>query len=455
MSIHLRRRPVIGALPVFHVHPVFAVLPCLAAFAIFLAAFLHLRTFALAEDVAAPAISGRLERVDGIAVLTLWGSPRERGFAHGWLLAEEVVRLAEEGFALLGQGAEATLSRLAPLMTAGFSFSADETAEMEGIADAVAKRLPGRKVKPLDRALTLVDLKIINTFGDWYALGCSSATAWGKLTPDGKPVAVRNWDFLLMRSLEAVQHVRVAAPAGDEKARGWVGVALPGCIAPVTAMNDEGVFAAINDVFVRPGVKDYIQPNVPRLIALRRILESVPASGAVEKAADLCRTWNTLFGNNFLIVTPSPAGGLPAGVLKYDTREDRERGVTLRGPDGGEGNAALEFLACSNGHRLRGKDSCWRYDALAKCCAERKEPFDLDALRDLVSRAAVPARGAPVGKASLATAHQAIAFTGERRLWIRFLESREKNIRDAKGVDFRVDALLSRAKAPASPAPKS
>src|SRR5258707_1255727 len=78
----------------------------------------------------------------------------------------------------------------------------------------------------------------------------------------------------------------------EGRARGGVGVGLPASLGPVTAMNGEGVFIAIHDVYIKPSMKDYLQGNVPRLIALRRILEMVPAAGAVEKAAELCRSWN-------------------------------------------------------------------------------------------------------------------------------------------------------------------
>jgi hypothetical protein len=223
-----------------------------------------------------------------------------------------------------------------------------------------------------------------------------------------------------------------------------VGVGIPGSIGPVTAMNAEGVFIAIHDVFIKPSVKDYIQGNVPRLIAVRRILEQVGAAGAVEKSAELCRSWNTLFGNNFMVATPDVSSGLPAAVLEYDTREDREHGVTVRSPATADGASKLEYVACSNGHRARGKDSCWRYDSLIRGCGERQgKPFDRAALESLVGGAAVPAGGKPVGNELVATLHEAIAFTGERKLWIRMLPGREKNIVDARTVEFGVDALLA------------
>jgi hypothetical protein len=391
-------------------------------------------------------ITGRLEDSHGIPILYLWGSPRERGFAHGWLLAEQIYEEAEEAFSMiLGGNAEAYSSVLLPLVSAGFSFSNAEAAELEGLLEGIEQRLPGRKIEALGRPMILGDIKAINTYGDWYALGCSSAAVWGKLTVDQKPAVVRNFDFMPLGSLAGSQHLRVVAPGPRETRRGWVGISFPGSIGCVTAMSQEGVFASIHDVWVKPTAKDYIQRNVPRLIALRRIVEGVPAAGAVEKATELCRSWSTLFGNNFLVATPDTAAGLPAGVIEYDTREDRERGATLRAPDASASETPLSFVACSNGHRRRGTDSCNRYDSLVRGCRERQaDPFDLPALVELVSSAAVPAPGKPVNGAFVGTLHQLVGFTGERRLWVRLLESREENIRDAKGLEVDVEALLAK-----------
>jgi len=40
---------------------------------------------------APPQVTGRYEQIQGQRVLTLWGSPRQRGFAQGYLLGEQVV----------------------------------------------------------------------------------------------------------------------------------------------------------------------------------------------------------------------------------------------------------------------------------------------------------------------------------------------------------------------------
>lgn len=387
---------------------------------------------------AQPDLSGRLSVRDGLQILEIWGTPRERGFAQGYLLAREIVTGFDDGIGKVLKGRPGLYEgKLVPLAGMGFSFSEAETEELKGILDGIQKRLSEkeRQLIALGRAISLVDLKILNTFGDWYALGCSSAAVWGGLTGDGTPALVRNFDFPTFDMVLGHQHLKVVAPSsGEAGSHGWAGLSHPGSVGAVTAMSRDGVFVAIHDVGVRPEMKDFLQGNVPRLLAVKRIAETLPPKGAVEAALGLCRSWNTLYGNNFMVATPLPGEGLPAGVVEYDTREDTDKGAVLRGPDTPDGQSVV----CSNHHRLRGSATCGRYDALAGGCAEEREgPFDVAALFKLGERAAVPGAGTAAGESRIATLHQVVALTGAKRLHIRVV-SADGNIRDAKSVEIDV-----------------
>jgi hypothetical protein len=405
------------------------------------AALLLLPFLSVAGPEAPREVTGRLEVVQGLRVLRLWGEPESRGFAQGWLLAGSIVEGADTGFRMVrGRIGGRYEGQLRPLAAKGFSFSAAEEAELAGLLAGLRARLPEdeRRIESLGREMDLTDLKALNTFGDWYSLGCSSAAVWGGATPDGTPAVVRNFDFVAMDLVLEGQHLRVVAPHGEEK--GWVGMAHPGSAGAMTAMGSDGVFAAIHDVNVKPALPDYMQGNVPRLLAIKRIVAEVPAEGAVEAAAARCREWNTLYGNNFLVATPEPGEGLPAGVVEYDTRETEERGVALRGP--GEGRA---FVVCSNHHRLRADGRCGRYDRLAAGCgAEREGAFDVPALFDLGSLAAVPGPEAAVAERAFGTLHQVVALTGTRKIFVR-VAGAQSNIRDVEPVEFDVAALLADA----------
>ena len=403
--------------------------------------------FPAAEE--APKITGTLVEKGGVPVLTVWGSPYDRGFAQGYLMAAKIVSGSSGGFALVESMAPgAYASRIMPLAGMGFRFSPAEEEELKGILEGIDARLPEeeRVVPSIGRALTLLDLKAINTFGDWYSLGCSSAAVWGTKTEDGTPSVVRNFDFPPLEMITKGQHVRVVVPGPAEKGvKGWVGVCHPGSVGAITALSEDGVFAAVHDVNLKPAQKDLLQANVPRLLAIKRIVAEIEAKGAVETAVERCRSWNTLYGNNFMVATREPGDGVPAGVLEYDTLEDKERGVTLRGPDLDAEDHALPFVVCSNHHRIRDSGRCGRYQALYDASAARKGVFDVDALFDLAGLSAVPRDGSPVSANGMGTLHQTVALTGARVLYVK-LGDIGRHIRDAKAVKFDVRASLEAAR---------
>ena len=271
--------------------------------------------FAWAEEgvdqpASEPKVTGRFEEVGGQRILTLWGTPRERGFAHGYLMAERII-------AGLAYDFDRALKPLLPLYNSlvktvvvpRFQFSDEETEEIEGLFAGVQARLPEEKqlVPALERPIELVDLKALNRFGDWYGLGCSSLAVWGELTKDGKPLVGRNFDFPGFDLLLSQQVVVVRAPLGDRQ--GQVGVSHPGCIGTMTGMNADGVFVAIHDVRIKPPLEKALQPNVPRLLAVRRILEQARGLEACTQARDLVRSWPTLYGNNLMVVAPETKAG--------------------------------------------------------------------------------------------------------------------------------------------------
>ena len=414
-----------------------------------LAALLLLAPIARAEAESVVVVKGSYRVEAGVPVLRLWGTPHERGFAHGYLLADLILEGASRDLErLFGDRLAGYDAVVVPMMERSFSFSPAEREEMEGLLAGIRARRPEgkRRLEVLGRDVTLPDVMVMNTVGDWYAAGCSSAAVWGAGSADGTPSVVRNFDFLRMDLLMLHQHVRiVSAVAGKDARRGWVGLAHPGSIGVITGLNDTGVFAAIHDVPVRVTDKDRRQRNVPRLLALRRLLEELAPARACETALDRVRGWPTYFGNNFMIATPDVKSGLPAGVLEYDTDEERTSGAALRGPADRDG-AAWSWVISTNHHRLRGTGSCSRYDALDAGCAaldpDAAEPWDAPRLFQLAARAAVPDADIPAARATVATLHQVVAFTGARKLWIRLIDP-SRNIRDAKPHEIDVTKALA------------
>jgi hypothetical protein len=420
-----------------------------------------------APAAAAVEITGRFEVRDGQRVLTLWGTPRERGFAQGYLTAERIVDGIGSDFErVLGPliGLYKTLVRTA--VVPRFAFDDAEIEELEGLYEGLKARLPDEKlvISALGRPVDLTDLKALNTFGDWYGLGCSSLAVWGNLTEGGKPLVGRNFDFPGFGLVLSHQIVVVRAPRGEH--RGQVGVSYPGCIGTLTGMNSDGVFVAVHDVRVKSTLAA-LRPNVPRLLAVRRILEKTSGASACTQARDLARTWPTLYGNNLMVVTAGDGKTPCAGVLEYDNRTDIDEGCTLRCAEAGtDGKLPAACLTCTNHHRARpdprGPDqlgsSSWRYGLLDAVGGvdQPAKPFDVDALFAWMDRVAFPRRGAPQQRAESirgpgshhGTLHQAVGEPVAKRIHIR-LGVVGKNITTLPHRTYDVPALTQAARTPA------
>lgn len=356
-------------------------------------------------------VTGRLQTIDGQRVLSLWGTPRERGYAHGWLMADRLMAGAEHDFGKL-------LKPFMPLynnvvrttLIPKFAFDAREREELEGLFEGFqAKRgEAGLRLEALGREMDLTDLMALNTFGDWYGLGCSSLAVWGRHSKDGAPRVGRNFDFPAFELV--AQHQMVVVRAADGENAGSVSVSYPGCIGLMTGQSARGLFVSIHDVPVREPTAQFRDGNVPRLLALRRLLEQVQEDAPIRRAETLLGTWPTMYGNNMMVVAGSAAEGERlAAVLEYDGREDVQSGVTARGAEGSEPalvGGVQPLLACTNDHLLRqglvsyGPTACWRYPLLL-AGADGEEPLalDADALFARMARVAFPKGGGDLTQA--------------------------------------------------------
>jgi hypothetical protein len=173
----------------------------------------------------------------------------------------------------------------------------------------------------------------------------------------------------------------VAHEAGGDRHAFWT-VSFPGLVGGITCLSEKGVFAAVHDVNIRP--KTMMTNLLPRLVALRAIVEQASPENALQKAHALCRESGTLYGNNFHVA----AVGGRAGVVEYDSDESIDKGATLRLPDGGS------HLTNTNHHRKRRKpSSCFRYARLEETFAllsAQSVKIGLREMKVLIGAAEVP-----------------------------------------------------------------
>src|ERR1043165_8486103 len=113
-----------------------------------------------------------LSTVNGHRVLHLRGDDiGERGFAVGYLFAEEMISELETAIkSLPGVTVELYNNTFIPWSKANFAWDADGNAEMEGLYAGLSAKLgdDGLKSKLLGRALNRDDIAGINTLADYF-----------------------------------------------------------------------------------------------------------------------------------------------------------------------------------------------------------------------------------------------------------------------------------------------
>ena len=120
----------------------------------------------------------------GYTVLRVWGSHYEMGYAHATLLGDSIVAAVEQFEQLVGVG----YSDLRALMEVAVWQPPEIEDEFDGMVDSLSVTYPLAGIDELD-------LKVINTVGDWgAALACRSHICWGRYVEDPiKTLATRDW----------------------------------------------------------------------------------------------------------------------------------------------------------------------------------------------------------------------------------------------------------------------
>jgi len=289
---------------------------------------------------------GKLERINGVAVLTLWGTPYQRGFAHGKLMAQGVLDTLDAvcGSNLLLGDTKDYERKILPMMER-FTFAKEDAEELQGVYDGVKAALGDKAVlERIGRALTLEDLKAYNTVGDWYRQACSTFAAWGTRATEGHVWVGRNFDFPPAKAFFSHQMIVRHKRRGDRNA--WITVSAPGMIGCITGVNEHHVFVSVHDVFLplRPLAKDY----APRLLVLRRLMETCKARDLKAQALPILEARRQMFDNSVLLAAPVTDGTDPGVVFEYNGDLSADKGVTVRTSADNEEKLSREMITCIN-----------------------------------------------------------------------------------------------------------
>ncbi|MFH1131646.1 MAG: hypothetical protein V1754_09940, partial [Pseudomonadota bacterium] len=195
---------------------------------------------------------------EGYSVLLVWGTHYDMGYAQGNILAEEIIA----GVGQVKEYAEKSYLTLRQQMAFAVWQPTEVAQELDGMLAGIKAAIPSAD-------LDVIDLKVINTFGDWrYA--CRSHSAWDSfVTNPTKTLSTRRLDFGAPIKM-VHHHLLVARKPSDDSVR-WINLAWPGYVASITGVNEFGTLASLHDYQTQA----YPGPYLPRSLLPRLALTMV------------------------------------------------------------------------------------------------------------------------------------------------------------------------------------
>ncbi len=332
-------------------------------------------------------VTGRLETIEGMQVLSVWGTLEERSFAEGYLMAEAIHDLVD-GFMLSPQvsfgSPRAWDMLIRPAVLGRFRFSGADRVHARCVVAGMKARDPRWvRIEALKRNLQSKDLLVASCIPDMVGLLCSSFTAWGAKTRGEAVLFGRNLDYFSTESFTRRTMLIVRAPRGERA--GWVNVGWPGLRGCATGFSDRGVGLAIHDVSVK-GRKEKSERFTSRILALQDLIETLDPDDDIgkEAVARMGALRFALGGNGML--GWSRRGKHGGAVLEFDGRDKAVSACSEREPAAGE-----PFILCSNHHRLRSENGhdCKRYARIRTFLTSGKAPLDFDGAWRAISRGSV------------------------------------------------------------------
>lgn len=210
---------------------------------------------------------GELLRVHGYPVLRLKGDARERGRAHGLLVAPQIVDFFR-CYVLESKLDVAAYREFAEFLDSHFDWPDAFLTEIDAVLEGMRSSGANLRVPELERDFDRVDLLAINAYIETRAMrsSCTQFAAWGERTKgtdvDGGTIAGRNMDGELDLRRVTVSHFLLFAVDPSEKGtKRYVSMMWPGFVGTITGFNEDGFHCMENAGGTGPGpVVDGLRP---------------------------------------------------------------------------------------------------------------------------------------------------------------------------------------------------
>lgn len=265
-----------------------------------------------------PQVNGRVEQIGPFRVVRVWGSPKEMGYAHGYLLGREYVTAVLDRFAQAPFNEAAMYEQVCASVNDLVDLPEAAREEIEGLFEGIKAANGGvPRVAAFNRDLRIDDL-IVHNAGDLLrAFGCSGFTLWGNRAGDEGVITARNFDYPIDEKALASQFILVRQPKGRQRV---ATVTFPAYIGAFTGINEDGVCAFMHD-----GTGNGIRPPTgrytPAALVLAEMLETTSGIDAHTRTGTMLKKVTPYpFSYLIRIVTPRVQGRVtvPALVFRID-----------------------------------------------------------------------------------------------------------------------------------------
>lgn len=327
---------------------------------------------------------GKLRSAKGYTVLELSGDAKTRGYAHGNLVAQQIVDffrfyILEEKF----RSAKNYENGFAKFLHSHFDYPEPFVVECGAVIEGMKDSGVDLYIPELERNFSLTDLYAINGYIETRAMrsSCTQFAAWGERTNstdvDGGMITGRNMDGEIDLRRVTVSHFMLFAvdPSEDGQKR-FVSMMWPGFVATISGFNEDGFYTMENAGLTGPG--GVVNKLVPFSWAMRESLARLGADATAEDVQQLVDSFDNAAGGSCgpgcvtLFAVPFHGQDQPAFVMEGDRFGDRMRFAQDAAPN------VPQALVASNHHRIYGVDelepnqvfgkevgfsSRWRYEA--------------------------------------------------------------------------------------------
>jgi hypothetical protein len=213
---------------------------------------LLLALLAVSPCFADEPVNGFLYTDNGQRVLHLWGTEYEMGYAHGYLLGEEIMRLLRV-HTFPPPGATPVLYEWARGWLLD-TFDIDEAilSEAQGVVDGMLAAGVPAYVDVIERNFDSSDIVVFTGLADIMSAFCATLIGWGPATQsefDGRLIAAHNSDFLTEEEdpgLPAEATMIFAYSPSVPGAQRYISVASVGYLGLAAGMNESGIGILIN-----------------------------------------------------------------------------------------------------------------------------------------------------------------------------------------------------------------